>query len=237
MNLVLLEPHEVGDDGLACVQDRRADHIRGVLHKSVGAEVAVGVLGDRIGRGRIVADDANGITLAVELDRDPPPRRAVTLVLALPRPPVLRRVLQHCAAIGVGRIVLCQSARVEKSYWSSPALEPVAMNEQLRLGLEQAGDTVLPEIETRRRFRPLVEDELAVLPSDVLRIVADAGGAMPCPVDVIGPVALVVGPEGGLVPFELELLAAAGFQAVGLGPRVLRVETAVVALLARLGSA
>ena len=46
---------------------------------------------------------------------------------------------------------------------------------------------------------------------------------------------LVVGPEGGFVPRELETLAAAGARTVGLGPRALRVETAVVALLARVG--
>lgn len=40
----------------------------------------------------------------------------------LPLPPVLRQLLQHVTAIGVERIVLCQSARVEKSYWNSLAL-------------------------------------------------------------------------------------------------------------------
>jgi len=235
VNLVLLEPDELAD-GRARLHGRRAEHVRTVLRKGVGDDLEVGVVGGRIGRGRIVADDEHGIAIDVALDRDPPPRRAVTLVLALPRPPVLRRVLQHVAAIGVQRIVLCQTARVEKSYWSSPLLAPASLREQMLLGLEQAGDTVLPELETRRRFRPLVEDELAVLPSDILRLVADASATTTCPVDVAAPVALVVGPEGGLVPFELELLATAGFRIVGLGPRVLRVETAVVALLARLGA-
>jgi 16S rRNA (uracil1498-N3)-methyltransferase len=234
VNLVLLEPDEVGASGRARVQGRRAEHVRDVLGKHEGDDLRVGVIGGRIGRARIVANLDDALELDVILDRDPPPRRAVTLVLALPRPPVLRRVLQHVAALGIARLVLCQTARVEKSYWSSPQLAPAAMREQLCLGLEQAGDTVLPVLELQRRFRPLVEDVLAHAPKPVMRLVADPSASVPCPVDVGVPVVLVVGPEGGLVPFELELLAAAGFSAIGLGPRILRVETAVVALLARL---
>jgi RsmE family RNA methyltransferase len=234
VNLVLLEPDEL-TEGRARVQGRRAEHVRDVLGKHAGDELKVGVIGGRIGRARIVASTDDALELSVELDRDPPPRRAVTLVLALPRPPVLRRVLQYVAALGIARLVLCQTARVEKSYWSSPQLLPAAMREQLCLGLEQAGDTVLPELELHRRFRPLVEDVLAPMPEGALRLVADPSASVPCPVDVAQPVVLVVGPEGGLVPFELELLGKAGFAPIGLGPRVLRVETAVVALLSRLG--
>jgi RsmE family RNA methyltransferase len=236
VNLVLLEPDELGAEGRACVRGRRAEHVRDVLGKRAGDELRVGVLGGRIGRARIVHADDHAIDLAVELDEDPPPRAAITLVLALPRPPVLRRVLQHVAAMGIARLVLCQSARVEKSYWSSPSATPAAIREQLCLGLEQGGDTILPEVDLQRRFRPLVEDVLAATPPGVMRLVADPSATQSCPVDVGAPVVLVVGPEGGLVPFELELLTAAGFTAVGLGPRVLRVETAVVALLARLGA-
>ncbi len=236
MNLVLLAQSELGEGGRARVSGRRAEHVREVLGKRAGDEIKVGVLGGRIGRARIVVDDADAIELAVELDADPPPRRAITLVLALPRPPVLRRVLQHVAAMGIERLVLCQTARVEKSYWSSPSATEAAIREQMGLGLEQAGDTILPVLEIHRRFRPLVEDVLAATPAGVLRLVADPSATRPCPVDVDAPVVLVVGPEGGLVPFELELLATAGFAPVGLGTRVLRVETAVVALLARLGT-
>lgn len=236
MNLVLLEEGELGADGHAIVRGRRAEHVREVLGKHAGDELRVGVLGGRIGRARIVADEHDALELAIVLEADPPPRRVVTLVLALPRPPVLRRVLQHVAAMGVARLVLCQSARVEKSYWSSPSATESAIREQMCLGLEQAGDTILPALEIHRRFRPLVEDVLAATPAGVLRLVADPSAAHPCPVDVGAPVVLVVGPEGGLVPFELELLRAAGFTAIGLGPRVLRVETAVVSLLARLGA-
>jgi RsmE family RNA methyltransferase len=233
VNVILLEPDElVGDT--AIVRDRRAEHVRAVLGKRAGDSVRVGVLGGRMGQGTLVRVEPDEVELRCVLGDDPPPRSRVTLVLALPRPPVLRRVLQHVATAGVERVLVINAARVEKSYWRSPALQPATMRAQLVLGLEQGGDTIVPEVLLRPRFRPFVEDELPALAADSRALVADPG-APACPVDVDGAVTLVVGPEGGLVPFELEALARAGFSRVGLGRRILRVETAVVALLARLG--
>jgi 16S rRNA (uracil1498-N3)-methyltransferase len=171
--------------------------------------------------------------LQCAFDERPPPKRPVGLVVCLPRPPVLRRVLQHATALGVDAITLLQSARVEKSYWHSPSVRPEAIAEQLHLGLEQAVDTRPPAITLAPRFRPFVEDVLSVAEAEVL--VADPRGEARCPVDVVGRTILVVGPEGGFVPFELEMFERIGATLVGLGPRVLRVETAVVALLGRLG--
>jgi RsmE family RNA methyltransferase len=230
VNVLLLEPSEVGNEGEAEVAGRRCEHVRKVLRKGIGDTLRVGVIGALLGEGVIEAIDGDHMRVRCRFDAPPPAKRALVLVLALPRPPVLRRVLQHATAMGVTKIVLLHTRRVEKSYWGSPALHDDAVREQLLLGLEQAVDTVLPEVAREPRFRPFVEDRLA---GRVL--VADPSATTPCPVDVAEPLTLVVGPEGGLIPHELELLRASGAELVGLGPRVLRVETAVVALLARLG--
>jgi RsmE family RNA methyltransferase len=132
--------------------------------------------------------------------------------------------------MGVKRFVLLHSRRVEKSYWQSKGLEPEALRRQLLLGLEQARDTILPEVQTERRFRPFAEDRL---PGSGPALLADPDSPEPCP-RAAGPLTLIVGPEGGFVPFEVERLVAAGARPIGLGARVLRVETAVVSLLARL---
>lgn len=234
MNLLLLEPHEVDADGRAQIVGAALVHVREVLGKAEGATLRVGVRGGQWGSAVVLASTREAIDLRCTFDRDPPRKRPVELVLALPRPPVLRRLLQHATAMGVERIVLCHSARVEKSYWGSPALHPDGIDANVRLGLEQACDTVSPVVDTRQRLRPFIEDELAGR-GDARRIVADPSGGVACPSDVEGRVLVAIGPEGGWVPFELELFDAAGFERVHLGTRILRVETAVVAALARLG--
>jgi RsmE family RNA methyltransferase len=235
VNVVLLERQEVDAAGAAEVGGRRREHVVAVLRKAVGDTIRVGVVGGDLGEATIDALDGDRMRLQCRFGTPPPGKRSLCLVLALPRPPVLRRTLQHATAMGVTRIVLLHTRRVEKSYWGSPALHDAAVREQLLLGLEQAVDTVLPEVERAQRFRPFVEDRLPALVGDGRLLVADPSATAACPTDVSTPVTLMVGPEGGFIPHELELLRAAGCERVGLGPRILRVETAVVALLARLG--
>ena len=156
------------------------------------------------------------------------------MVLALPRPKMLRRVLQTVAAMGVPKVVLVNSYREEKSFWQTPFLEPEAIREQLILGLEQARDTVLPEIVIEKRFKPFVEDRLPAISEGTLGLVGHPGNYPACPRGLEEPVTLAIGPEGGWIPYENDLLVNAGLQPVQLGARILRVETAVTALLARL---
>ena len=136
--------------------------------------------------------------------------------------------------MGVKRIILLNARRVEKSYWQSPFLKAEAMNEELMRGLEQARDTVLPEILLRPLFKPFVEDELPELVGDTLPLVAHPAAVAECPRNTDRAVTLAVGPEGGLIPYEVEKLAACGFTPVRLGERTLTTEAVVPALLARL---
>ncbi len=236
MNVVLLDPAEVGSDGRACVGGRRAEHVRKVLGKAPGDTLAVGVRGGKLGTATVVSSTKQALELeACVFERDPAPKRPITLVLALPRPPVFRRLLQHVTAFGIERLVLLHTRRVEKSYWMSPSLEPDAIEAQLQLGLEQAVDTVAPQVERARGFKAFVEERLPELAAGARVLVAHPGVLPPCPTDVAGPVVLLVGPEGGFIPYELERLCDAGAQGVSLGPRILRVETATLALLGRVG--
>jgi 16S rRNA (uracil1498-N3)-methyltransferase len=236
VNLVLLETAELDvQRGRAVVRGLRARHIASVHRAEPGRRLRVGVLGGRVGEGVVLSVRDDEVEFDVTLDRDPPAPLPCTLVLAMPRPKVLRRVLGAVAAFGVKRIALLGALRVEKSYWQSPLASDDGIGEELRRGLEQGCDTVLPVVTRHRLFRPFAEDELPGLAAGTHAIVAHPRAARPCPRAVRHAVTLVVGPEGGFVDFELGLLEAAGCTPVTLGDRPLRVEHAVAALLGRLG--
>ncbi|MWK58849.1 16S rRNA (uracil(1498)-N(3))-methyltransferase [Pseudomonas otitidis] len=234
MNLLLLEEGDFVAPGHALLRGRRLKHLQDVHRAEAGDSLRVGLLGGAMGEGRLTVLEADHAELQVSLDQPPPAKLPLTLLLALPRPKMLRRVLQTVATMGVPRLVLLNSYRVEKSFWQTPFLEPAAIREQLILGLEQGRDTVLPEVVIEKRFKPFVEDRLPALAAGTRALVGHPGPWPDCPRAVEGPVTLAIGPEGGWIPYEVEKLQATGFEAVQLGERILRVETAVTALLARL---
>ena len=229
MNLILLDDADLRPDGTARLGGRRAAHVAEVLRKGPGDRLAVGRLGGDLGTGEVLALEPGAITLRVSLDRPPPPPAPVELLLGMPRPKVLRRVLQATAAMGVKRLVLLGSWRVEKSYFASPLLAPATLQAELRLGLEQGRDTRLPQVMVRRFFKPFVEDELEGLFGGLDRLLADPGA--PAPLEALAPRAaravLAVGPEGGFTRYESDSLASRGFGRFSLGPRPLRVDAAV----------
>jgi len=234
MNLLLLEPEDLLGPDLARVTGRRFEHAVQVLRAQGGSRLRVGVLGGLQGLAEVVAQTGTHLDLRLHLEEPPPPKLPLDLLLALPRPKVLNRVLASAASLGVARIVLLNAWKVEKAYWKSPRMEPSNLGAQLRLGLEQARDTVLPELRLARLFRPFVEEELPALVAGRRALLADPAGAGPCPRDLDRPTVLAIGPEGGWVPAELGSFRAAGFEAVTLGPRILRTETALAALVGRL---
>ncbi|MCP1481334.1 RsmE family RNA methyltransferase [Pseudomonas chlororaphis] len=234
MNLLLLEEADFIAADRVILRDRRLTHMQEVHRAAVGDSLRVGCIGGLMGSAELLRLEPGEAELRVSLDQPPPTKLPLTLVLALPRPKMLRRVLQTVAAMGVPRLVLVNSYRVEKSFWQTPFLEPEAIREQLILGLEQARDSVLPEVVIEKRFKPFVEDRLPALVEGTLGLVGHPGQYPACPRGLDEPVTLAIGPEGGWIPYEIDLLGKSGLQPVQLGERILRVETAVTALLARL---
>lgn len=235
MNLLLLEDADLVGADRAVLRGRRLRHLHEVHRAEAGDALRIGRLGGLMGEGRLLRLDAGEAEIAIEsLDRPPPAKLPVTLLLALPRPKMLKRTLQTVASMGVAQLVLLNSYRVEKSFWQTPFLTPEALREQLILGLEQARDTVLPEVSIEKRFKPFVEDRLPALAAGSLGLVGHPGDYPACPRAVEGAVTLAIGPEGGWIPYEVEKLQEAGLQPVQLGERILRVETAVPVLLSRL---
>ncbi len=234
MNRILLEPTDFTGPDRARLTGRRFRHVTETLRSQVGDVLRIGSVNGPLGSGTVVALGPDSLDLAVAWEGEPPPPRPVTLILALPRPKVLRRLVADVTSLGVARLILLETWRVEKSYWQTPALEDEALRRAMILGLEQSGATTLPRLDLRRRFKPFVEDELPDVAGTGRRLVAHPREAEPCPSRLTQPLTLAIGPEGGFTEYEVDQLVSRGFEPVTLGPRILRVETAVAALLGRL---
>ncbi|OOV88619.1 16S rRNA (uracil(1498)-N(3))-methyltransferase [Oceanospirillum linum] len=234
MNLILLYESDFISEDKVRLNDYRAQHIQKVHRANIGDQLKIGRMNQLMGSGVVLQSDDKGVVLRTTFDQQPPAPLPLTLILALPRPRMLARSLQHISTLGVKRLILLHSQRVEKSYWMSPEVSPEKIRDNLILGLEQAKDTVLPEVLLETQFKPFVEDRLPEMVTGTRGLVAHPGSPDACPRGLTEETTLAIGPEGGFIPYEVEKLTEAGLQPVHLGERILRVETAVTALLSRL---
>lgn len=234
MNLILLSEEDFLQEGKAHLTGERAEHVIHTIRAKVGDTLTVGLIDNLLGCGIVAALTSNTVILNVTLNSPPPAPLPLRLILALPRPKVLRRTIAACAALGAKDLILLNSYRVEKSYWGSPLLEADELKKHLILGLEQGKDTQLPTIRLEKRFKPFVEDELPLLVDNSTALVAHPYADSLCPKNSSGHITLAVGPEGGFIPYEIEKLTETGFQSITLGQRVLKVETAIPFLLGKL---
>jgi 16S rRNA (uracil1498-N3)-methyltransferase len=231
VNLLLVELTELRE-GRCILTDRRAAHLREVLRVAPGDVIKMGVLGGAIGTGEVVTDDSAGIVLRFTSTGPPAPQMALDLVLAMPRPKVLARVIEACAAFAIRRIDLTNAWRVDKSYLKSPKLAPSALANDARLGAEQGATTHLPEIHVHERLMALLDARFATpAPGRLLAHphappIERAAGS--------GAVVLAIGPEGGWIERELETFKERGFIACSIGAPILRVEAAVAAAIGQL---
>ena len=233
MNIILSEATEVSSDQIVSLSGRRHKHVRDVLQSTEGDSLRVGVIDGATGTGLILSMNEVTLELRVELMDAPLPYHPTTLVLALPRPKMLRRTLRSCAEFGVRDIHIIQSYRVEKSYWQSPLLKPEKIREALLAGLERSGDTRLPVVTLHRRFKPFVEDQLAGIAGKNPMFLLHPGDFPPLEASLLGPNVIMIGPEGGFIPYEVDLACRSGAQPRSLGSRILSVDTTVPAVLGR----
>ncbi len=234
MNLILLDQLDFTSPTTVILRDRRLTHLREVHRAGVGAKLRVGLIGGRMGHGHLTSLSENEAHLSLELGEDPPTPLPLTLFLALPRPKFLARIVQAATSLGIKRVFLFNSYRVDKVYWSCAQLEPAELREACLLGLEQARDTILPVIHQRRLFKPFVEDELPALIRGTRAFVAHPGASESCPYGLREPVSLAIGPEGGFIEYELEKFEEAGLTPVRTLERILKVETALTSIVGRL---
>jgi RsmE family RNA methyltransferase len=235
MNIVLLEPNQITttDNIWQIENQRQLQHLQQHIQLNCGDTLKVGVRNGQRYLTEVISVSEQQIRIRPIQVEAIPAKLPVHLILALPRPKVLRRIIMDAVTLGVERISLIHSYRVDKSYWQSPFLQQ--LNDYVTLGLEQAGDTITPEIQLYKRFKPFVEDVLPTFISDQKpAYVAHPYAEQQMPYAIQHACSLIVGPEGGFIPYEVDLLKKNGCQAMSLGNRILRTETAVSHILGRL---
>lgn len=240
MNCILLPK-----DTKSIRDPQQISHIKKILKSKAGDTLTIGEIGGNIGKATIAQINHDAILLTdIILDKRPPAKLDLAVVLALPRPKVLRRLIMDMTSLGVNKLIIVNSYRTQKSYWQSPLLERI--DEFVFEGLQQAIDTVPLIVEFKKRFKPFVEDEFPAL------LVDKNGDTEPNKAVIAHPYTpqswqsylastpketmpkvLCIGAEGGWIDYEVDLLCKHGCTAVSLRERILRTETVVSVLLGR----
>lgn len=230
MNILVLPAHAFADERTAIITDTtQLNHIRTVLKAQIGDELKIGQLYGKIGKGKIHHLDDSVCHLSdVMLNQEPPAKLGVTVILALPRPKVLRRLILDMTAFGVNHIIIINSARTDKSYWGSPLIGKI--DEFILEGLQQGIDTIPPTVTLEKRFKPFVQDSLPTFIQNKHAVVLHPYTSLHFKT-LAKPDVVIIGAEGGFVPYEIELLQSVGVEVATLGSRILRTESAVNAIL------
>lgn len=235
MNIVLLDPRQTESEIWTISAKRQLEHLRTHVDIQVGDSLKVGIREGKRYLTEIVEITEQAIKLKSIKEELVPEKLPVTLIVAMPRPKVLRRLIMDSVTLGVEKIILLHSYRVDKSYWQTPFLQQ--LDQYVTLGLEQAGDTIAPKIEIYKCFKPFVEDVLpSLITAECPAYVAHPYADMKMPFAIDHPCSIMIGPEGGFIPYEVDLLIKNGCQAVSLGNRIIRTETVIAYVLGRLFS-
>lgn len=212
MNMLFCHKDGVIDD------PEQLTHIKKVLRARVGDTLKVGVLGVGVGRGRVLALDERHAKLDIMLNA-PPSKLDLTVLLGLPRPNVLRRLMMDLTAAGVGKIIIMDTKATQKSYWQSSVLDKI--DDFVIEGLRQGVDSHAPLVLFAPKFEDLIKHG-----NWTKAQVFHPYAAMPIK-DAPRPKVFAIGAEGGFADDEIDLMTHAGFLSVSVGARILRTEAAV----------
>jgi 16S rRNA (uracil1498-N3)-methyltransferase len=234
MNILLFCKEQFEGKHVSINNAEKIQHVHNILQAKIGDTIKVGEVNGLLGNAKIIELSETRLLLEPNLFQEAPPALPCTVILALPRPQQFKRILVHVASLGIKKIVLIQSARVEKNYWQSPKLYNEEIENYLIEGLEQAQDTVLPTVEMYKHWPSFIKNDLPTLITNREAWLAQPGNFPYCPSSPEGEHVLIVGPEGGFLDDEVQQLRAAGCKAVSIGQRILKVETAIPVLVSRL---
>ena len=234
MNLILLFPEDKTAVNEVTLTDHRATHIYEILKGKPEQQIKVGLLNKGEGLATVLSCDKKKTVLKLGLISAPKPSlfSNITLLIALPRPQTLKKVLETAATFGVGEMIFIKSERVEKSFFQSTLLKDNAYLEHVYLGLQQGGYVIPPKIS-------FFQDQKywETIPKTSQKWIAHLGNfktLKATPLQHTSPVVIAIGPEGGWLDPEMEHFRQKGFHPFILGKTIHRVENAVCAVLSQL---
>lgn len=229
MNIILFPTR--ADRYQLAARDPRLEHVRGVLRLGAGDQFAIGVVDGPTGKATILRCDRDELEIAAVWGEEPPALPPVRLLVGLPRPATARKVLTEATSLGVARIDFFAAARSDPAYARSSLWRDDAWRSACILGAEQACTTRLPEVQCHAALAAALAATAPGATRIALDVYEGTRRLAPC-ARIAVPVAIAFGPERGWTAPERRQLRAAGFTLQHLGPRVLRLETAVTAALA-----
>ncbi len=232
MNIILFDKSDVTSPGLLQFSDYRFEHIRTVLKKAPDEKIRVGERNGLLGTAIVVEINDTSVLLKYELTDEAPDSLPITLVVALPRPKSFRKLLHTATVMGVKEIHVIKSWRVDKSYWSSPAVSEKGIETVISEGLMQTRDTVSPEVHFHRAFKPFVEDSLpSLMENRTTHLFHPCKEVTGFEIEREKQYLFIIGPEGGFIEYEVELMQSQGAKLTSLGARIQRVEQAIASVL------
>ena len=218
-------------DGRALLAGDEARHLARVLRAKVGDEVRLfdGSGAEWPARVTRIGRDEVALDVGPPLPATTAPRIALSLAVALPKGDRQKWMVEKLTELGTARLVPLVTARgvAEATESARARLERGVIE-----ACKQCGRNTLMEIGAAASLAALS----AALPPDSLRLIAHPDGA---PLDTFLPatareIVAAVGPEGGFDDEEIATAERSGFKRVSLGPHILRIETAAIALAAKL---
>lgn len=243
MNALVLFPEDLSADGGIAFDGERAVSFIREQNPVVGQQVRVAVLRQARFMATVLEVGEQVVRLASGSPEKVLARVPLTLVMAVPRPQTVKKVISLAVQAGVDAVYFVRSHLTVPSYLQSHSLRPEDLQQEVIKALEQVWDSHPPHVEVIDRMGRFFDQQLPLLISGngpVALFLGEPLDGRTCSLgDAMraGPfhrAVLAIGPEKGWSASEQEGFAAAGFSLVHLGEREYRVETALAFFIGQL---
>lgn len=238
MNSLLVFPEEFSEVAQAIeLSGARANEVFRAESFESGDNIKFAVYGEPLkGVATVIESSDQRIVLKPLTVADSLKLREIDLVVGLSRPQTTKKVIQAAVMAGVRSLHLVHLESGERSYLDSHLLRPEELKREIVKGLEQIWEGLYPEISVYRDMRSFVKQRADLLQGAAqaqIKVVAHPveRGVNCSAFKGYSSAVIAVGSEGGFNQRELEVFTERGFQSLGLGARVVRVEVALMYLL------